>query len=32
MDMSAPEGIGFTIFVVVTIAFAVWTLYLGIKK
>ena len=32
MDMSVAEGIGFTIFVVVTIAFAVWALYLGIKK
>jgi hypothetical protein len=32
MDMSLPEGISFTIFVVVTIAFAVWALYLGLKK
>lgn len=32
MDMSLAEGIGFTIFVVMTVGFAVWTLYLGIKK
>jgi len=32
MDMSLVEGIGFTIFVVMTVAFAVWALYLGIKK
>ncbi len=30
--MSLAEGIGFTIFVVMTVAFAVWTLYLGLKK
>jgi hypothetical protein len=30
--MSLTEGIAFTIFVVMTVAFALWTLYLGIKK
>lgn len=30
--MSLAEGIGFAIFVVMTVAFALWTLWLGIKK